>query len=53
MSRDSVKMMSHMSKCVFHPYSNRYYEAIFAIKKVTGEKRQWWYLPSGLPRVNL
>ena len=42
MLRDSIKMMSHMPKCVSIP-SNRYDEAIFAvgiIKKVTGEKRQ-------------
>ena len=55
MSRDSVKMMSHMSKCVSH--RNRYDEAIFAIgitKKFTGEKRKGgggWY-PPGRPRIN-
>ena len=42
MSRDSVKMMSHMQNVSPIP-SNRYDEAISAvgiIKKVTGEKRQ-------------
>ena len=58
MSRDSIKMMSHMSKCVSHPPipSNRYAEGIFAIgiiKKVTGEKRQGGGIhPPGRPRVD-
>ena len=49
MSRDRVKMMSHMPKCAPIP-SNRYDETIFFffgfIKKVIEEKRQGeWYPP--------